>query len=197
MTTSSLLPTDSLTCSREKAYQLLQFADEIHSADVVNSAIDRVAKEITAALAQENPLVLCVMRGAAVFAGQLLTRLRFPLNFDYADVTRYGVNTSGGTLEWRYLPDDKVAGRAVLLLDDILDEGITLAAIRDKLVAAQARQVWTAVLMEKTTGRAKCARADFVGLSVPDRYVFGCGMDVHGYWRNLPSIHALRESDHE
>ena len=170
----------------------LDIADEIHSAETVIAAVDRVAAEISSALDHANPLVLCVMRGGVVFAGHLLVRLRFPLMFDYVDVTRYGDETRGGALQWRYLPETKAAGRDVLLLDDILDEGVTLVAIRDKLVAAGARRVWVAVLTEKNTGRTKPLRADFVGLTVPDRYVFGFGMDVHGCWRNLPAIYALK-----
>jgi hypoxanthine phosphoribosyltransferase len=176
-----------------QACRLLDSADEIHSADSVASAVKRVAAGISAALDRANPLVLCVMRGGALFSGYLLTELRFPLEFDYADVTRYDDETRGGALNWRYLPEDKVAGRDVLLLDDILDEGITLAAIRDRLAAAGARRVWIAVLAEKVSVRVRPVSADFVGLPVPDRYVFGFGMDVHGYWRNLPAIYALKE----
>ncbi len=178
----------------DAARRLLTEADKIHSAESIDAAITRVAAEISGALAHANPLVLCVMRGGTVFAGHLMTQLPFALEFDYADVTRYGDATSGGALQWRYLPETNASGRDVLLLDDILDEGITLAALRDKLMAAGARRVWTAVLIDKVTGRAKSIGADFTGLTAPDRYVFGFGMDAHGYWRNLPAIYALKDS---
>jgi hypoxanthine phosphoribosyltransferase len=106
-------------------------------------------------------------------------------------VTRYGHATVGGSLEWKVLPRANVGARTVLVLDDILDEGITLAAIREGLVARGAHAVYTAVLADKRIPRPKPIRADFVGFEVPDRYVFGFGMDVRGAWRNLPEIYAL------
>lgn len=174
---------------------MLETADLLCSAAAVSAAVSRIAREITAALAGSFPLVLCVMRGAVVFAGHLLPQLRFPLEFDYLDLRRYGDSIRGGEIEWRAMPGTAVAGRTVLVLDDILDQGRTLAAVREKLLAAGANRVYYAVLTEKDTGRAKPVRADFVGLRVPDRYVFGCGMDVGGAWRNLPEIYALKEEN--
>ena len=162
-------------------------------AATVSDAIARLAREITARLAESFPLVLCVMRGGVIFTGQLLPQLRFPLELDYVEVTRYGVATRGGELSWRMAPTQAVTGRAVLVLDDILDEGHTLAAIREKLLALGASRVFIAVLSEKDTGRPKPVKADFTGVKLPNRYVFGCGMDVKGAWRNLPEIYALKE----
>ncbi len=176
-----------------EAQQLLDQAECIASADTVQTAIDRLANDIAHTLAGEFPLVLAVMGGAVVFAGQLLPRLSFPLEFDYLHVTRYRGTTQGGEMEWRVLPGQNVVGRKVLVLDDILDEGETLAAVRDKLLHMGAAQVWSAVLTNKDNGLIKPIRADYVGLDVPNRYVFGCGMDAYGLWRNLPAIYALKE----
>lgn len=176
-----------------EAQQLLDNAECVASADTVQAVIDRLAREIADTLAGDFPLVLAVMGGAVVFAGQLLPRLCFPLEFDYLHVTRYRGNTRGGEVEWRVLPGQNVTGRSVLVLDDILDEGETLAAIRDKLHDMGAARVWSAVLTNKDNGLDKPIQADFVGLDVPDRYVFGCGMDAYGLWRNLPAIYALKE----
>lgn len=175
-----------------EAQQLLENAKLIASADVVQKTLDRLADEIARDLSGTLPLVLAVMGGAVVFAGQLLPRLTFPLEFDYLHVTRYRGKTSGGVIEWRVLPGQSVVGRTVLVLDDILDEGATLAAIRDKLLELGASKVVTAVLTDKQNGLSKPIQADYVGLTVPDRYVFGCGMDVYGMWRNLPAIYALK-----
>ena len=177
-----------------EAQQLLDEAERIASEDDVHAALDRLADEIGRELADSFPLVLAVMGGAVVFAGHLLTRLRFPLEFDYLHVTRYRGNTRAGEMEWRVLPGQNVVGRTVLVLDDILDEGETLAAIRNKLVDLGAAHVWSAVLTDKNNGLDKPIRADFVGLHVPDRYVFGCGMDAYGLWRNLPAIYALKDA---
>jgi hypoxanthine phosphoribosyltransferase len=177
--------------TRFEAQKLLDHAECIASAEDVQAVLDRLADEIARTLADAFPLVLAVMGGAVVFAGQLLPRLRFPLEFDYLHVTRYRGTTQGGEMEWRVLPGQNVIGRNVLVLDDILDEGETLAAVRDKLLDMRAARVWSAVLTNKDNGLDKPIRADFVGLDVPDRYVFGCGMDAYGLWRNLPAIYAL------
>ena len=175
-------------------HQLLENAELIASAEDVQQTLARLATEIAADIDQSFPLVLAVMGGAVVFAGQLLPRLRFPLEFDYLHVTRYRGTTSGGQIEWRVLPGQHVAQRTVLVLDDILDEGETLAAVRDKLLELGAARVLTAVLTDKQNNLRKPIQADYVGLHVPDRYVFGCGMDVYGLWRNLPAIYALKKT---
>ena len=140
-----------------------------------------------------GPLVLSVMGGGVVFTGQLLPLLHFPLEFDYIHVTRYRGGMQGGTIQWRVEPRQLLSGRVVLVLDDILDEGHTLAAIRERILQQGAAAFYSAVLADKAIGRDKPVRADFVGVSVPDRYVFGFGMDVEGAWRNLPAIYAVKD----
>jgi hypoxanthine phosphoribosyltransferase len=179
--------------SPQRARELLQSADEVCSAAEAASATQRLAAEITAALCDAHPLVLCVMRGGVVFAGQLLPLLDFPLALDYVDVTRYNNTTQGSALAFHAMPRTDIRGRVVLLLDDILDEGHTLVAIRGELLKRGAHQVLIAVFSEKDTGRPKPAKADFIGVKLPNRYVFGFGMDIHGYWRNLPAVYALKE----
>ncbi len=179
--------------TRLEAQQLLDRSECIAAEAEIGAVLDRLAGEIAQTLGETMPLVLPVMGGAIVFAGQLLPKLNFPLEFDYLHVTRYRGNTTGGAMEWKVLPGQNVAGRHVLVLDDILDEGETLAAIRDKLLEMGAARVWSAVLTDKENGLAKPICADFVGLKVPNRYVFGCGMDVYGLWRNLPAIYALKD----
>jgi hypoxanthine phosphoribosyltransferase len=134
-----------------------------------------------------------VMGGGVVFTGQLLPLLHFPLEFDYIHVTRYRGTMQGGTIEWKVEPRRPLDGRVVLVLDDILDEGHTLAAIRERLLQQGAAAFYSAVLADKDIGRAKPIHADFVGVTVPNRYVFGFGMDVEGAWRNLPAIYAVKE----
>lgn len=172
--------------------QLLEQAEIIYTPAEVEVAVCRLATEITQAVADCEPLVLCVMSGAAMFAGQLLPRLEFPLEFDYVQASRYRNRTRGEDIVWLVEPKDNVRGRTVLLLDDILDEGHTLEAVQQKCLQAGAARVLIAVLTEKETGCAKPVHADFVGLTVPNRYVFGCGMDVYGWWRNLAAIYALK-----
>jgi len=169
-------------------------SEEVVSAASVQAALDRMAAEITARLAGERPLVITVLNGGLVFAGQLLPRLPFELELGYVHVRRYGREKSGGELVWIAGPQDSVTGRCVLLLDDILDEGHTLVSIRARLFELGAREVLLAALAVKDRGKPAAVTADFVGLRVPDRFVFGFGMDVGGSWRNLPSIRALAET---
>ena len=176
-----------------KAQAMLADAELIHSAAAVQSAVDSVAAAVRARLADKYPLVLCVMTGGVVFCGQLLTRLDFPLDFDYLHATRYGPETQGGKISWRSAPWTSVKGRSVLVVDDILDEGVTLAAVAASLKRMGAEEVLTAVFADKLNGKAKPIAADFIGLTVPDRFVFGFGMDAGGAWRNLPAIYAMKD----
>lgn len=179
--------------SREQALTILDSAELICSAEFVAASITRVAAEITAVLGERYPLVLSVMGGAIVFAGQLLPQLRFPLDLDYIHVTRYRNTTQGHDVEWKVMPRENIRGRVVLVLDDILDEGRTLEAVRVKLMEMGVSEIYNAVLAVKDTGQSKPIQADFAGIDLPNRYVFGCGMDVQGLWRNLPEIYALKE----
>jgi len=177
----------------KQAWAFLENSDTIASAEEVQAAIRRVAGEIHERLSSAFPMVLAVMGGAVVFAGQLLPLLRFPLDFDYIHASRYGAATRGADVEWKVSPPGLVQGRTVLVLDDILDHGETMNAIRTRLLQLGAKEFYCAVLVEKIIGMKKPIKADFVGLSIPDRFVFGCGMDAKGYWRNLPEIRAMRD----
>lgn len=177
----------------KKARKLLAEAELIHSEAVVQDALAQVAGRIREQLADKNPLVLCVMTGGVIFCGQLLPKLDFPLDFDYLHATRYGPETQGGKISWRMAPWTSVKGRTVLVVDDILDEGVTLAAVKESLTRLGAAEVLLAVFTDKLNGKTKPISADFVGLTVPDRFVFGYGMDVDGAWRNLPAIYAMKE----
>jgi len=170
---------------------LLENAKLIHSSEVVEASITRLSQEITLALKDSVPIAICVMGGGIVFAGQLLTKLAFPLEIDYVHASRYQNEIVGKALIWKALPKLDLTNRTVLLIDDILDEGITLKAIQEKCLSLGASKVLSAVLVEKDLTHTKPIAADFVGLQVPNCYVFGYGMDAYGWWRNLPAIYAL------
>lgn len=170
-------------------------ADCIFGAAEVEAALDRMAEDITAAMQHDNPLVYAVMNGGLILGGRILPRLPFPLEVAYLHASRYGHALKGTLLDWRVRPAQDLRGRTVLVLDDILDEGHTLAAIVDYLRDEGARQVYSAVLTHKLHDRKAYPgmRADFTGLDVPDRFLFGCGMDYKGYWRNAPGIYAVKD----
>ena len=164
--------------SRPRLSDALPSAELIHGQASLAAAIARMGKEIGAALAGKSAIFLTIMQGGLVFAGQLATAIDADLEFDYVHATRFRGTTEGGELQWMRRPDTPLAGRIVVLVDDILDEGHTLKAIRDWCHAEAASQV-------------PGLSADFVGVEVPDRYVFGYGMDFHEQGRNLPGIYAL------
>lgn len=167
-------------------------ARRICSAREIASALQRMADEIEARLGRSNPVVLAVMQGGVFAAVEISKRLRFPHEFDYVHVTRYANGTKGGAIEWRKRPSKSLAGRTVLVVDDVLDRGLTLRALHAELnkVGVAARQ--TAVLVRKEVpGKRKRPKVDYVGVEVADLFVFGCGMDYHGHWRGLPALYAL------
>lgn len=180
----------------DMARALLANAELVYDAAEVQAAVDHVAQQLNARFDHKDgapfPLVLGVMGGAVVFSGQLLTRLTFPLEFDYIHVTRYGSKDRGGQIEWKVEPRADVRGRTVIVLDDILDEGETLAHVKERLLAMGASEVLLAVFADKDIGKAKPAVPDYVGLVLPNKFVVGYGMDAYGYWRNLPGIWAIK-----
>lgn len=177
----------------QEAHEIRRRATEVHTPDVVTAAISRVGQEISERLSDTCPLVLCVMTGGVVFTGQLLPKLEFPLDFDYLHVTRYAQETSGGALSWRAAPWTDVKGRTVLVVDDVLDEGHTLAAVKQRLLQMGAKECLLAVLVDKVRAAPKPVQADFVALEAPDQYLFGGGMDVKGAWRQLQGIYACND----
>ena len=179
--------------SQQEIRDVYARAERIYSRQDIEAAYDRLAVAITKSLADSNPLVISVMVGGLIPAGQLLPRLDFPLQMDYLHATRYHGNIKGGDLHWLVRPSHSLQDRVVLLIDDILDEGVTLSAICAACRQAGAKQVYTAVLLNKLHSRKSGLEADFVGLDVEDRYVFGCGMDYKDYLRNVPGIYAIPE----
>ncbi len=178
---------DEIISTRKDADQLFTVAEIEHS-------MDTMAAQITARLEDQNPLLLAVMNGGMVPTSMLLSRLNFPLQVDYIHLTRYGSKTSGGELEWVRSPSSTLKGRTVLLIDDLLDQGITLQAAVERCRAVGARDVLTAVLLVKSIPlRSGLQETDFYGVSTSDRYVFGAGMDYKTYWRNCPGIFAVKD----
>lgn len=159
----------------------------------VEAALDRMAMNIQDKLHDKNPVILCVMIGGLIPMGNLLPRLDFPLEVDYVHATRYCGETRGGTLHWKVKPSANLQGRSVLVVDDILDGGITLAAIIQEIKMMGALEVYSAVLVDKKAKRLPegLPNADFVGLTIDDHYIFGFGMDYHEYLRNAPGIYVV------
>jgi len=166
----------------------------LHNGKAVSKAFDKMATEITAVMEDKNPLVISLMNGGLISSGQLLLRLDFILQVDFIHASRYREQTAGGTrLNWLVKPHQLLKDRHVLLIDDILDEGMTLYEVVQFCKREGATQVYTAVLADKKHDRRTPPdfKADFTGLEIEDHYVFGCGMDYRGYLRNVNGIYAV------
>ena len=175
-----------------QAEEVLREADCLYTNDQIQSALEVMAARITEKLKNQNPLVLCVMTGAIIPAGHLLTRLNFPMQIDYIHATRYRGETSGSHLQWLVRPSHSLKGRNLLIIDDIYDEGVTLAEIADYCSAEGAAEIYLAVLVNKLHNRKHPLKVDFIGVETPDRYLFGYGMDYKDYLRNAPGIYAVK-----
>ncbi len=180
----------------EKIEQVSARAICLLTTDEVESVLDDLANQITARLRNENPILVSVMNGAVITVGKLATRLNFPLKMDYLHATRYRDKTNGSELEWKHYPESDLREQVVLVVDDILDEGDTLAAIKEYILAQSAKAVYIAVLVNKLHDRkVQGLSADFVGVEIEDKYLYGYGMDYKGYLRNAPGIYAVDSDD--
>lgn len=175
--------------------QALKSADCIYSRRDIEDAIARMAREIARDFAQTPPLVLAVMNGGLYTTAFLTVQLPLDCRLDYVHASRYRGETAGSELQWLKKPGSSLRGERILLVDDILDEGHTLAAIKEYCLREGAISVGIAVLCVKKHARAIAdVRADYCGLEVPDRYVFGFGMDYHEHGRHYPGIYAVGQA---
>jgi len=183
-----------MTVDAKHAKQVLETAQCLYSMQQVEQAISGLAESISQVLKDKDPVIMCVMNGGLVLTGKLLTQLNFPLTVDYIHATRYRKQTRGGKLKWLVKPHSSLENQTVLIVDDILDEGDTLAAVIEYCKTQGARQVLSVVLVKKQHNRnKKNTQADFIALQVEDRYVFGYGMDYKGRLRNADGIYAVSE----
>ena len=176
-----------------ETFETMQAGSEcLYSLETIESALDVMNEAIHAEFAQKQPIILGVMRGALPMMGYLLPRFRFYAEVDYVHASRYQKQLNTTELQWIHEPHVSLHGRHVLLLDDILDKGLTLKAIKEKCLALGAVDVKIAVLCQKMIDDFTPAiAADFIALTVPDAYVFGYGMDCDNGWRNAPGIFAV------
>lgn len=170
----------------------------LYTKQEVETALDRMADQINGLLAETNPVFLCVVLGGLIPLGNLLPRLNFPLEIDYVHVSRYHNDLTGKNLVWKAKPSIALEGRTVVVVDDILDGGLTLSGILDYCKNQKVKHAYSAVLVDKLNARLPggLKEADFCGLVVDNHYVFGYGMDYKSYLRNAPGIYRVA-SEHE
>jgi hypoxanthine phosphoribosyltransferase len=165
-----------------------------HERDIA-ARLDEMAAEITE-FYQKKPLtVLAILNGSLVFAADLLRRIPLPLRFESLAVASYQGTESSGIVSFRQSNLPAVSGRHVLLLDDILDTGCTLNAVRQRILAEAAPlSIRAAVLLQKKKPRAETLVADYAGFEIEDEFVVGYGLDFDGHYRNLPVVGVLNTS---
>ncbi len=173
--------------------QLLDDSTVVHEADNVRKAIAQMAVRIDLALRETQPILMPVLQGGLYLAGQLMPLLHFPLHQSTVHVSRYSSGLPGDLI-WHARPEVDVVGRTVLLVDDVFDEGITLSMLASELAQQGAQRVFSAVLANKVVDKKTEYRPDFVALECGPEYLFGCGMDCQGFWRNLPEIRAVSDT---
>lgn len=170
---------------------ILEQSDRLYDMTEIDAALDRLAVSLTRDYVDKDPLILCVMNGSLMTTGHLLAKLAFPLEIDYIHASRYGENTVGGEMTWFHRPVTPLIRRDVILVEDIVDQGHTLAGLRAYCLEQQVKSVTCVTLLNKVEVEKSCESPEYVGLTVKNRYVFGFGMDYKGYWRNLPGIYAV------
>ena len=163
--------------------ELISESSLIYSNKKISDAISNIADNCNSILSDQEVTILPVMNGALIFSGQLIPKL--------IHTSRYLNNEGQKTVNWIYEPNlDLIKNKTVLVIDDILDEGITLNNIKKKLIEIGAKQVLIAVLFDKKIDKIKSIKPDFFGLEVPDAYVYGFGLDFKGIGRNIPHLYA-------
>lgn len=184
-----------MTEQKHNPMDLLDNSHVVKSSEEVAAALDKLAAEINEAFAGESIIFLAVMKGAMIPGAKLAQRLTMPLRLDYVHVSRYLGGTSGGEVHWVAPPTWPLEGERIVIFDDIFDEGYTIEAIHDYCLEQGASEVKTAVLVRKLHDRGLPRDAiDYIGMDVPDEYVFGCGMDVYEYWRQLDEIRVMNRT---
>jgi hypoxanthine phosphoribosyltransferase len=187
-----------ISISPQKAESVFSKSKLLISAEDLHKSFDRMSLEIINTLADKNPVIICIMNGGLMFTAELMRRISFPLEFDYVHASRYGNATKPGeNLRWKKYPSRDLDKRCVLLLDDVLDGGVTFAKIKEYCLGLGASEVYTAVMVDKKVGRDPLGvkQADFTGVEVGNDYIFGFGLDYHGYLRNKDGIFAIDEKD--
>lgn len=175
-------------------FAILENSRVLFDREQVAAVVDRMAAEINDFYGDKPIVMISVLTGAIVPAAWLVTKLKMPVQMDFVHATRYRGGLYGAELEYRVPPRLVLEGRDVLIVDDIFDEGHTLAAIKGSVEKRKAKRVKTAALVRKDHERGLPRDyVDFIGMDVPDVYVFGCGMDAYEEWRHLDQILALNE----
>lgn len=177
------------------ANKILENSTILFKEEELAKRISEIAQKIEKEIEGTIPVFLTIMNGGMFFANDLLKQIKAPFICDYIHASRYGDATLGSMhITWYHQPKlEDIKGRTVYIIDDILDEGHTLAEVVRFLTQAGALECKIAVLVDKDLGKIKPITADHVGIVAPNHFLFGYGMDIHGLYRQLPNIYIYNE----
>jgi hypoxanthine phosphoribosyltransferase len=160
--------------------------------ETIKNRVRQLGHLISSDMGGLEPCIVPVLDGGMVFAADLIREITLPATMIPLKASSYGSGSrSSGIVEIAWELPESLASKDIILVDDILDTGLTLETVRRKLFEAGARSVRTCVLLRKM--RSKHLQADYIGFEIPDVFVVGYGLDLGGRYRNLPDIGVLRE----
>lgn len=173
-------------------------AEVIFTSKEIEEGLNKVASDINNDYQDKSPLVLCVVLGGITVFGHLITKLKINLEIDYIHATRYDGDVSGAEIKWKALPKTPLKNRDIIIVDDILDGGLTLKALHNYCYKQQATSVKSMILIDKINARHENGQksAKYTALKTNSNgYLFGFGMDYYNYLRNINGIFAANPNE--
>jgi hypoxanthine phosphoribosyltransferase len=162
--------------------------------DELRRRVEELARELSAELRDKDPVFICVLKGAFVFVADLIRHLDLPVTTEFIRVTSYGNNVvTSGEVKLELDLANSVANRHLVLVEDIVDTGLTLQYLRANLAARNPASIRVCALLHKPANQVKLSTIDYIGFSIPSKFVVGYGLDYQGYYRNLPYIAQIED----
>ena len=170
----------------------------LFSREEIAEKVKYLANQIKCAYGDKNPLILCILKGSLIFTADIVRELDFPCTIDFMQVSSYGSGAeTTGKLKIKKDMDSDIIGRDVIIVEDILDTGVTLSNLVPELKKRGARNVALCVFLNKPERRCVEVKADFVGFDIENEFVIGYGLDYNEKYRNLPYIGVLKREVYE
>ncbi len=161
--------------------------------EVILNAIDKVAEKMNKDLAGKNPLFICVLNGSFVYASELIQRITTPCEVSFVKMSSYEGTASTGNVKEVYGLQEDIEGRTIVIVEDIIDTGCTMAQMLKQLEAKNPKEIYVTTLLLKPDALQQSVQMDYIALSIPNDFIIGFGIDFDGYGRNLPHIYKIKD----
>lgn len=165
----------------------------LFTAEMIAERVAQLASAISRDYAGKDILAVGILKGSFIFFSDLVRAISVPLTIDFIVASSYVKTTSTGEVKVHYDPREEIAGKDVLLVDDIIDTGISLNYVRDRLLTLRPASLKTCVLLDKKERRIVSVPVDYVGFEIPNKFVVGYGLDFENHYRNLPYISVFKK----